>query len=1370
MNRLGQFAAACAAVLCAFGANAVEQVAPGTGDDAAAINAAIATAAGEGGDGVVQLADGTYNLTAPVVLDAAVELRGNDADRSKVIVQSGKKSQLIQVKAEGALVHGITFQNGTAPNQNPYCFGPVYVTAGVVSNCVVQNCSAGYCPGVGMTDTGKIYDSYISGCSTSDGGDAGIGGGLRLYGSGNVARGCTIVNNSSNRGGGAYVKASGAQLLDCTISGNTSSGNGGGVFVDGGGIVSNCVIRANTSTGGNGGGVYFNGNGRVQDCPITGNKATNGGGVYMGNGSLLGCTVAGNEATSLYPGVYQSGGTIKNCIIWNNGPLSALLPNEKSLVFVGGTCAYTCAAGAPSEQAGNIVDRLPLFRDPAQGDWSLDVGSPCIGAGEGGVDMGVFPYEAHATPACTFSYRFVDGVAPQQATFTAHVVGGTATAYSWDFGDGSAADTTSGATATHNFEDPGTYAVTLTVTLEGGAPLTYVVEKAVNLGGSVAYVSHGGSKTFPYATPETATDDIQAAIDVVIASDAQPGVVRVAASETPYTRAGHDRFIIDRPVEVVGDGRDTTTVDGNGGSVGIFLLKHDKAAVRNLTMWRGYWSGRSNDCGSFNLEKGLVSNCYVKACKGFYSGAARVSGGKCYDLVVAEGNESDSGGAGKGGGVYQTAGWLENCVISNCTASSNGAGLYASSGTATNVMVVGCKTTSGEGRGGGLYVCGATVYDAVVTDCKMSKDGGIGGGGVYISSGTIDGLVVSNCSATYKSGGGVYLAGGTVKNAIISGNSAGENGGGILMTSGTLDHATVARNNAVTSGSGVQLSGGTITSTIIAGNGNQTGASGQQLNKTGGTVRYSCAAELEDADGNISADPKFRAPAEDDFRLLSSSPCRDCAEDGSDMGAIPYVYDPSAVVVALLVQTSGPTCPVDAVFTVDVDGVPPAPIAKYVWSFGDGGTVETATNAIDHVYADCGVFDVSVALQFEDGTLWKTVTNEKAVSVYSDVAYVDVANENPQLPYDTLEKAANTVEAALDVIYVPTDHPATIYVKAGTYPLAASTTWTLKRNVQIKSLSGERDVLVSCKGKAFRIEMNASDALVSGVVVSNTPVFYGIWGVFDTAAGTVTNCAAIKCGSGGYGGGAYAGSKAKFYDCLFDTCSSSDGNGGGKHGLGGALVEGGTMVRCVFTNCTAGSNAGGVQMSSGKLSGCVIANCTGRGRALYMTGGTAENCQVLNNTDNGNGGECIGIYATAGTVRNCLVAGNTSTKVAAGIRATGTATVESCTIAGNSGTTAGIISGNDAKWYNVLSWGNVGVDSYGAATLDHCLVGVDPNFRNPARGNYRIKSGSPAQNAGTNQSWMDGATDLQGNPRILNKTVDIGCYEVPVTGLTLIVR
>ncbi len=44
-------------------------------------------------------------------------------------------------------------------------------------------------------------------------------------------------------------------------------------------------------------------------------------------------------------------------------------------------------------------------------------------------------------------------------------------------------------------------------------------------------------------------------------------------------------------------------------------------------------------------------------------------------------------------------------------------------------------------------------------------------------------------------------------------------------------------------------------------------------------------------------------------------------------------------------------------------------------------------------------------------------------------------------------------------------------------------------------------------------------------------------------------------------------------------------------------------------------------------------------------------------------------------------------------------------------------------------------------------------------GNYRLQAGSPCVNAGTNLDWMTGACDLDGLPRILKGTVDMGAYE-----------
>jgi hypothetical protein len=59
----------------------------------------------------------------------------------------------------------------------------------------------------------------------------------------------------------------------------------------------------------------------------------------------------------------------------------------------------------------------------------------------------------------------------------------------------------------------------------------------------------------------------------------------------------------------------------------------------------------------------------------------------------------------------------------------------------------------------------------------------------------------------------------------------------------------------------------------------------------------------------------------------------------------------------------------------------------------------------------------------------------------------------------------------------------------------------------------------------------------------------------------------------------------------------------------------------------------------------------------------------------------------------------------------------------------------------------------------------EPMFVDTNTANYRLQLDSPCINTGTNQDWMIGATDMDGNPRIRRGRVDMGAYESDYWGM-----
>ena len=80
-------------------------------------------------------------------------------------------------------------------------------------------------------------------------------------------------------------------------------------------------------------------------------------------------------------------------------------------------------------------------------------------------------------------------------------------------------------------------------------------------------------------------------------------------------------------------------------------------------------------------------------------------------------------------------------------------------------------------------------------------------------------------------------------------------------------------------------------------------------------------------------------------------------------------------------------------------------------------------------------------------------------------------------------------------------------------------------------------------------------------------------------------------------------------------------------------------------------------------------------------------------------------------------------------------------------------------WKNV-SYATFAAYQTGSGNDATGFVGVDPLLVIPAAGNLHLNSGSPAINAGENLSSSQlGTVDIDGDPRIIHGTVDLGADE-----------
>lgn len=251
---------------------------------------------------------------------------------------------------------------------------------------------------------------------------------------------------------------------------------------------------------------------------------------------------------------------------------------------------------------------------------------------------------------------------------------------------------------------------------------------------------------------------------------------------------------------------------------------------------------------------------------------------------------------------------------------------------------------------------------------------------------------------------------------------------------------------------------------------------------------------------------------------------------------------------------------------------------------------------------------------------------------------------------------------------------------------------------------------------------------------------------------TIMNCTfrGNSCFADGGGMRTWGRCKPNITECAFIGNSSKQEGGGMMNGPASSP----TVTNCTFRDNSAGEDGGG--MYNNETISSKVTNCIFTGNTVKLTGAgmynvnsskpTVTNCTFSRNSA-GVGGGGVSNYKAGIKVTNCIFWNNSAPDgKEIYLRSTesefSSIDVDYSDI--QQGRSGIYLKGPD----NIIHWGADNIDA-------------DPRFKDA---NLRLSSGSPCIDAGENTAIPGGVeTDIDGNPRVISETVDMGAYELEST-------